>query len=337
MTDVHAAPDGGFGTLLDAQTIRFVRELPGPIERVWAYLTESDLKATWIGATEIPSTVGGETTMTWEGEDGEPGGGLTIRTRVFDAPHVLEYDWIELHAPGGAIRDSVVRFELAVHGDGVRLTLTHRALPIDSYPTVAAGWHAHLDTLVAQLDGSGGPDAFARYAEIEPRYGALGTFPAVGTVRLERVLPASPERVWAYLTERDLLALWFARGEIPPTVGATSTLTLLAADGAIETSVQVQVYDPPRALAYTMFSTQLEPRPHDPSVVRLELAPHDDGTLLTLTHSAVLPGSQARVGAGWHALCDALAARLRGTEPSAFQDVSNRVIDGYESLAREVP
>jgi len=78
-----------FGTLLDARTIRFVRDLPGPIERVWAYLTESDLKATWIGDTEIPSTIGGETTMTWEGEDGEPGGGLTIRTRVFDPPHVV--------------------------------------------------------------------------------------------------------------------------------------------------------------------------------------------------------------------------------------------------------
>jgi uncharacterized protein YndB with AHSA1/START domain len=321
-----------FGTLLDARTIRFVRDLPGPIERVWAYLTESDLKATWIGATEIPSTVGGESTMTWEGEDGEPGGALTIRTRVFDPPYALEYDWIELHAPGGAIRDSVVRFELAAQGDGVRLTLTHRALPVDSYTTIAAGWHAHLDTLFAQLDGSGGPDAYARYAEIEPRYGALGTFPAAGAVRLERLLPAPPERVWAYLTERDLLALWFARGEIPSTIGATSTLTMLAGDVTTETNVQV--YDPPRTLAYTMFSTQLEPAPHDPSLVRFELAPHDDGTLLTLTHTSVLPGMSGRVAAGWHALCDALAARLRDTEPSGFLDVVNRVVDGYESLAR---
>ena len=37
------------------------------------------------------------------------------------------------------------------------------------------------------------PDAYARYAEIEPRYGALGTFPAAGTVRFERVLPAPPD------------------------------------------------------------------------------------------------------------------------------------------------
>jgi hypothetical protein len=68
--------------------------------------------------------------------------------------------------------------------------------------------------------------------------------------------------------------------------------------------------------------------------VRFELAPHDDGTLLTLTHSSVLPGTSGRVAAGWHALCDALAARLRDTEPSGFLDVVNRVVDGYESLAR---
>ncbi len=320
-----------FGTLLDAHTIRFERDLPGPIERVWAYLTESDLKATWIGPGDVPSEIGGERTTTWEGEDGEPGGGLTFRTRVYDPPHVLEYDWIELHAPGGAIRDSVVRFELESVGERVRLTLTHRALPADSYTTIGAGWHAHLDTLVAQVAGAGGPDADARYAEIGPRYGELGTFPAAGAVRFERILPVPPERVWAYLTERGLLATWLGRGEIASTAGAASTLTLLANDDTIETIVQT--YDPPRALAYTWLSSQHEAWRPDPSVVRFELAPHDDGTLLVLTHSGVQPEFRGRVGAGWHALCDALAARVRDTEPLGFLDVFGRVIDGYEEAA----
>ncbi|HEX3467979.1 MAG TPA: SRPBCC family protein [Candidatus Elarobacter sp.] len=322
-----------FGALLDAHTIRFERELPGPIERVWAYLTESDLKATWIAPGDVPSEIGGERTTTWEGEDGAPGGGLTFRTRVFDPPHVLEYDWIELSAPGGAIRDSIVRFELAANGDRVRLTLTHRALPTESYTTITAGWHAHLDTLVAQLDGSGGPDAFARYGELEPLYGALGSFPAAGTVRLERALAAPPERVWAYLTESDLLAGWLGRGAIASKAGATSTLALLANDDTIEATVQT--YDPPRALAYTWFSTQHETRRPDPSVVRFELTPQDEGTLLVLTHTGVLPAFRGRAGAGWHALLDALAARLRGHEAPAFFDVYNRVIDGYESAVAE--
>jgi uncharacterized protein YndB with AHSA1/START domain len=315
-----------YGTLIDAHTIRFERDLPGPIERVWAYLTESDLKATWIGATEIPSTVGGESTMTWEGEDGEPGGALTIRTR---------YDWIELHAPGGAIRDSIVRFELAIHGDGVRLTLTHRALPVDSYTTIAAGWHAHLDTLVAQLDGSGGPDAFARYAEIEPRYGPLATFPATGTVRLERVVAAPAERVWAYLTEPDLLATWLARGQVPSRVGERFTLTMLA--NGDEIAATLQAHDAPHALAYTWFSTQHETPRADPSAVRFELIPHDDGTRLVLTHTGVSPEYYGRNAAGWHSLLDALTAGLRNEDPPEFFSVFPRVIDAYESLARETP
>lgn len=320
-----------FGTLLDARTIQFIRDLPGPIERVWAYLTESDLRETWLYGGEVPREIGAEVTKTWPGEDGEPGGELRLRTRVYDPPNVLEYDWIEMMAPGGPIRESTLRFELATAGDRVQFTLTHRALPIESYQTIAAGWHAHLDTLVAQVEGAGGPDAFARYGDLEPRYGALASFPAAGTVRLERVLAAPPERVWAYLTESDLLATWLGRGEIPSAAGATSTLKLLANDDEIEATVKT--YDPPRALAYTWFSTQHETHRSEASVVRFELGLHDDGTLLVLTHTGVLPEFRGRVGAGWHALCDILATRVRESEPPAFFDVFNRVIAGYTALA----
>ncbi|HZO92355.1 MAG TPA: SRPBCC family protein [Candidatus Baltobacteraceae bacterium] len=180
MTDAtrpSTSDDADFGTLLDAHTIRFVRDLPGPIERVWAYLTESDLKAKWIGPGDVPAEIGGERTMTWNDENGEIAGGLTLRTRVFDPPHVLEYDWVELQPQGRPSRDSVVRVELAAHGDGVRLTLTHRALPVDSYETIGAGWHAHLDTLRAAMNGIEGPDAEARYEAVRERYAALAPNP----------------------------------------------------------------------------------------------------------------------------------------------------------------
>jgi len=324
-----------YGTLIDAHTIRFERDLPGPIERVWAYLTESDLKATWIAPGEIPSEVGGERTTTWEGEDGEPGGGLTLRTRVFDPPRLLEYDWIEHNAPGGAIRNSVVRFELEPDGERVHLTLTHRALPIDSYTTIGAGWHAHLDTLVAQIDGSGGPDANARYAEIGPRYAPLGGFPATGTVRFERVIPAPAERVWSYLTAPDLLATWLARGQVPSNVGERFTLTMLA--NGDEIAATLQTYEAAHVLAYNWFSTQHETQRADPSAVRFELAPHDDGTHLTLTHTGVLPEYYGRNAAGWHSLLDALSAALRSEDPPEFFSVFPRVIEAYESLARETP
>lgn len=320
-----------FGMLLDARTIRYERDLRGPIERVWAYLTESDLKATWIAPGEIPPEIGGERTTTWEGEDGAPGGGLTLRTRVFDPPHVLEYDWIELGAPNEAIRNSVVRFELVANGDRVKLTLTHRALPTDSYVTIGAGWHAHLDTLVAQVAGEGGPDANARYEALAPRYGPLATFPTPGSVRIERTVAVPVERVWSYLTDPELLATWLARGSVPSHVGDRFTLALLASGDAIEATLTA--HDPPRILAYTWFAAEHEtPRP-DHSHVRFELAPHEGGTLLVLVHGGVLDGFQGRVAAGWHSLLDALAARIAGIEPPDFFSVFPRVIDAYEELA----
>jgi uncharacterized protein YndB with AHSA1/START domain len=322
----------GFGTLLDAHTIRFERDLPGPIERVWAYLTESDLKATWIAPGDVPSEIGGERTMTWGGEDGQPAGGMTFRTRVFDPPHVLEYDWIELGAPGGAVRDSVVRFELARDGDRVHLTLTHRALPTDAYTTIGAGWHAHLDTLVAQAAGAGGPDADARYAVIGPRYGALATFPAAGTVRSERELTAPVERVWAYLTEPSLLATWLARGTVPSRVGDTFMLTMLA--NGDEIAATLTAYEPPRTLAYTWFSTHHETPHDDHSAVRFELAPNENGTTLVLTHTNVRPEFYGRSAAGWHSLLDALSAAVDGVPVPEFGSVFPRVIDAYEDLAR---
>ena len=319
-----------YGTLTDAHTIRFERALPGPIERVWAYLTESDLKATWIGPGDVPSEIGGERTTTWEGEDGQPGGGLTLRTRVFDPPRLLEYDWIEHNAPGGAIRNSVVRFELEPDGERVHLTLTHRALPVDSYTTIGAGWHAHLDTLVAVASGIEGPDAEARYAIIAPRYSPLATFPSLGTVRLERVLRAPVERIWAYLTDDTLLSTWLARGAFPSKVGDRFTLTMLANGDQIEGTLRA--YEPPHALEHTWFSTQYEAPDHEHSIVRYELTPHDDGTLLVFTHTGVQLEFVGRVAAGWHSLFDGLTARIDGVDAPDFFSVFQRVINGYESV-----
>ena len=45
-------------TLVKPSTIRFERLLPGPVERVWAYLVESTKRATWLAAGEFDLRVG---------------------------------------------------------------------------------------------------------------------------------------------------------------------------------------------------------------------------------------------------------------------------------------
>ena len=48
-----------FGVLTEARTIRFQRVLPGPIERVWAFLTESDKRGRWLASGPMELRVGG--------------------------------------------------------------------------------------------------------------------------------------------------------------------------------------------------------------------------------------------------------------------------------------
>src|SRR5258708_32453650 len=46
-------------TLVEPGTVKMERLLPGPVERVWAYLTESDKRAKWLAAGEFDLRLGG--------------------------------------------------------------------------------------------------------------------------------------------------------------------------------------------------------------------------------------------------------------------------------------
>ena len=48
MTEVAKADP--YGSLIEPATLKIQRLLPGPIERVWAYLTESELRRQWFAA-----------------------------------------------------------------------------------------------------------------------------------------------------------------------------------------------------------------------------------------------------------------------------------------------
>ena len=49
-----------YGVLTEPGTVRIQRMLPGPIERVWAYLTESEKRRTWLASGEMEPQVGGQ-------------------------------------------------------------------------------------------------------------------------------------------------------------------------------------------------------------------------------------------------------------------------------------
>jgi uncharacterized protein YndB with AHSA1/START domain len=59
------ATDDGYGALIEPTTLEIQRLLPGPIERIWAYLTESELRRQWLAAGQMEMKVGALFEFVW--------------------------------------------------------------------------------------------------------------------------------------------------------------------------------------------------------------------------------------------------------------------------------
>lgn len=157
-------------------TLRIQRLLPGPIERVWEYLTRSELRRKWLAAGDMELSLGAPFEFVWRNDElTEPSGrrpdGAAEEHRMqseiteLDPPRRIGFTW---GSTGG------VTFELEPQGKEVLLTVTHRRAPDRAtLLSVSSGWHAHLDILAARLSGQQPEpfwDSVARLkAEYEPR------------------------------------------------------------------------------------------------------------------------------------------------------------------------
>jgi len=151
-----------YGRLTEPATLTIQRMLPAPAERVWAYLTQSDLRRQWLASGEMEMTVGAPFELVWRNNEltDPPGrrpdgfsGEHRMKSRIvaLDPPRKLVISWGE---------SGEVSFELEPKGEKVLLTIVHRRLPDrESMLNVGAGWHAHLDVLVARLSDAE-PDPF---------------------------------------------------------------------------------------------------------------------------------------------------------------------------------
>lgn len=147
------------------------------------------------------------------------------------------------------------------------------------------------------------------------------------TVRIERWLPGTVERVWAWLTERDKRAQWLADGAVTPAVGGEVALAFAHDALSHERSPEryrqqagqphlgrVTRYEPPHLLSHTW------PEQHGVvSEVCFELAAQGDGVLLVVTHRR-LPdrATMIDVASGWHAHLGLLCDHLNGRTPRGF-------------------
>ena len=146
-----------YGRLIEPATLKIERLLPGPIERVWAYLTESELRRQWLAAGQMEMKVGAPFEFAWRNDEltnppGQRPAGfgeehrMQSRITEFDPPRKLAFTW---QGSGD------VSFELEPKGSKVLLTVIHRRLPDRAtILKVGAGWHMHLDVLTARATGA---------------------------------------------------------------------------------------------------------------------------------------------------------------------------------------
>jgi uncharacterized protein YndB with AHSA1/START domain len=146
-----------YGTLIEPATLKLERLLPGPIDRVWAYLTDTDLRRQWLAAGTMELKVGAPFVFVWRNDEltSPPGQrppgfaeehSMQSRITELDPPRMLVFTWGE---------SGEVSIQLDTKDKDVLLTLIHRRVSDrKNLLMVGAGWHMHLDILVARLAGT---------------------------------------------------------------------------------------------------------------------------------------------------------------------------------------
>ncbi len=150
-------------------------------------------------------------------------------------------------------------------------------------------------------------------------------------LRFTRLLPHPPEKVWRAITEPEHLAHWF-----PTTIdgeriaGARLRFTFPGGE-APDFDGEMLAFEPPSLLELRW----------GPDVIRLELRPVKEGTVLTLLDTLAEPGRAARDGAGWHVCLDALSACLLGVDDArgaavAWREVHATYVENFGPAAATV-
>ena len=168
-------------TLVEPGTVRLERLLPGPVERVWAYIVESDKRAQWFAGGEFELRVGGKVKLQFDHaklssdkippekykDIGRPAFEGVI-TRL-EPMRLLTHTW----NMGG---DTEVTYELSPRGKDVLLTVVHRRLqPRDLVLSVMSGWDTHTGILEDILKGKEPRPFWTTHDKLEQQYASLAS------------------------------------------------------------------------------------------------------------------------------------------------------------------
>lgn len=169
-----------FGKFNGPGEVRIIRTLPGPIERVWEYLTDPEKRARWFAGGPMEPRKGGKYELFFHHKNiapdetppeqykqvQDPGFKMAGTILRWEPPHVLSYTFDD---------ESDVTFELTEQGKNVQLMLTHRSRGTDLpfLTGYASGWHTHLSLLLALLEGTPRPRFWAMHGKLKEDYDKL--------------------------------------------------------------------------------------------------------------------------------------------------------------------
>src|SRR3954470_8154026 len=165
-------------TLIEPGTVKMERLLPGPVERVWAYITESDKRAKWLAAGEFDLRLGGAIKLEFNNgslpnqqplpqkHQGKGKAHFEGKITRFEPMRVLAHTW----NMGG---DTEVTYELTPRGKDVLLTVVHKRLaPRELVLGVMGGWDVHTGILADILNGTPPRPFWKTHTALEPKYAA---------------------------------------------------------------------------------------------------------------------------------------------------------------------
>ncbi|HVV77785.1 MAG TPA: SRPBCC family protein [Mycobacteriales bacterium] len=183
----------------DAYVLRFQRDLPHPVDRVWQAITDPSHLAAWFPhPVELELRVGGKAVF--------------INDPSFDVDE-------ELLASSGEVIEldpnrrfaftwgnDLLRFELSPTATGCRLVFTHHLPHRACVNRTVSGWSVCLDSFEASLDGvaansPGWRHYYDRYVEVLGDDGVVSHEDGRTVLRFERLMPASKERVQSALRD----------------------------------------------------------------------------------------------------------------------------------------
>ncbi|GJL95001.1 MAG: ATPase [Hyphococcus sp.] len=150
-----------YGEVLEDGSIKFVRLLPGPIDRVWSWIANGEKRARWFcggsDLTNADATVRFEfkhqnltphnEAFPEEYKEMEDGISFEVEVTLLEPPHKVFFNWA-----GEEGSPSVVEFYLSEENGKVRLELIQRGdITSKEFTGSASGWHTHLDILGDKL------------------------------------------------------------------------------------------------------------------------------------------------------------------------------------------